>query len=482
VKKIFIVSDCNTKTGIAAANQAKKLLKRFEDKLEFEFPLNYTMSELEEKLRKLSNEYAVLLMIFNLDRGGDYFEMEESRERISRASKVPVYVCWNFYLGKGVVGGAVITGYQQGEEAGKIALRILEGEPAKDIPVLMNTPYQYKYDQNVLDKFGLKISRLSKNIIIINSGKNYLKENWKSLIIFLIIIIIMALYIANLLWTQKNLKISRQNLRQKDIEWNKLAGSLPGLVFRINSEMKFLYINSYFDDLLQSIPGEVIGKHLTELPLRDEIIQINQQALVTALETRETQKVEFKYGSGDNIRAFETTIQPEFDENGNINTLLGIVYDLTDRFKTELQLKNSEQRANEARKIARLGYWEMNIDNYQIRWSQELSEILGVKHDPESQSLDLLCKSINQSKELLLRELKRREMTGDLNFDQTYKIDNTQAKQKFLHERGRISVDENGRALSVYGTVQDITNEKQAELQIRSSEAKFRAIFNHAPM
>ncbi|MDP8219881.1 MAG: hypothetical protein P9X26_00930, partial [Candidatus Stygibacter frigidus] len=93
VKKIFIVSDCNTKTGIAAINQSKKQLKRFEDKLEFEFPLNYTMGELEEKLHKLGNEYAVLLLIFNLDRGGDFFEVDETGERISHASRVPVYVC-----------------------------------------------------------------------------------------------------------------------------------------------------------------------------------------------------------------------------------------------------------------------------------------------------------------------------------------------------------------------------------------------------
>ncbi len=51
-----------------------------------------------------------------------FFEVEETVERISKASRVPVYVCWNYYLDKGVLGGAVISGYQQGEEAGKNCL------------------------------------------------------------------------------------------------------------------------------------------------------------------------------------------------------------------------------------------------------------------------------------------------------------------------------------------------------------------------
>ncbi|MCF7912551.1 MAG: PAS domain S-box protein [Candidatus Cloacimonetes bacterium] len=482
MKKLFIVSDCNTKTGIASIKQARKQLEKYNDRLKIEYPLNYTMEELQEKLRNLDDEYAVLLLIFSLDRDGDFFEVEEAGEKISAAARVPVYACWDFYMGDGVLGGALIKGYDQGNAAGAYALRLLNGEKVSDLPILMKTPFQYKYDQNILKRFGLKLPFSNQKIELINVKKNYLRENWKTLIIFLIIIVIMALYIAKLLNIQRHLKISRQNLKLKDIKWNKLAGSLPGLVFRINRDMEFLYINSYFQDLLKAPPEKIIGSHITEIGLNDEIVQINLQALNAAIESGEPQKADFKFGSGTEIRAFETTIQPEFDENGRINTLLGIVYDLTGRFQAELQLINSEQRANEARRIARLGYWEMDINSYKMNWSGELSEILGLEHDRSRQSLELLCQSINQPKDLLLRELKRREMTGEHHFDQTYKIENARGVHKYLHERGEIIVDENGRAISVYGTVQDITTEKLAEQQIRSSEAKFRAIFNHAPM
>ncbi len=482
VKRLYIVSDCNTKTGIASIQQTRQVLAKYNDRLEIEYPVNYSISELEEKLRSLDDDYAVLLLIFNLDREGVFFEVEESGKRISIASRVPVYVCWDLCLGVGVVGGAITSGFDQGFEAGKIALRILNGERAQDIPILMETPIQYEFDYEILKKYNLKANLIKKKSIVINKKENYLQENWKALLIFLGIIAVMAFYILMLLRTQKNLQESRQNLRQKDLEWNKLAGSLPGLVFRIDKQMTFLYINSFSLEILKLAPEKIIGKHLTELRLSDEIIEINQRAANEAIRTGESQKVEFKYGMGSEIRAFETTIQPEIDENGNINTLLGIVYDLTERYKAEIQLKNSEQRANEARRIARLGYWELDIVNNLMTWSPEFSEILGIKHDVALQSLELLCESVHQPRELLIREIKRRELTGEFLFNQTYKIENAEDKQKYLHVRGEIVTDSLGNTISVYGTVQDITSEKLSEQQIRSSEAKFRAIFNHAPM
>lgn len=482
VTKLFVVSDCNTKTGIAAIQQSRVRLEKYNSRLEIEYPLNYTMGELEGKLSSLDRNYAVLLLIFNLDREGDFFEVEEAAELISQSASVPVYVCWDFYIGKGVVGGAIISGYDQGKEAAGIALRILNGEAAEDIPIVQSTPVRYIYDQTVIDKYNLRAGNLSKKAIIINKKENYLQVHWKTLLIFLGIISAMVFYIISLLRTQRNLKQSRQHLRQKDMEWRELADSLPGFVFRMDRQMRFLYINSFFEDLLNMTPGEIIGRHLTELPLSDEIINVNLEAINAVLEKREAQKVEFKFGIGSEIRAFETSIQPEFGESGEINSLLGIIYDLTERYKTEQELKNSEQRATEARRIARLGYWELDIIKEEISWSSELSEILGIEHEPSNQTLGNICAQVHLPKRELLREIKRRELTGEFRSDEVYRIINAQDQTKYLHVRGKIITNRAGLAISIYGTIQDITSEKLAEQQIRSSEAKFRAIYDHAPM
>ena len=44
---------------------------------------------------------------------------------IARESKVPIYSPYDFNFGHGAVGGLAVLGYDQGETAGRMALRIL---------------------------------------------------------------------------------------------------------------------------------------------------------------------------------------------------------------------------------------------------------------------------------------------------------------------------------------------------------------------
>ncbi|MCF7920191.1 MAG: PAS domain S-box protein [Candidatus Cloacimonetes bacterium] len=482
VKKLYLVSDCNTKTGIAAIQQTRKLITGHEQELEIFYPVNISMNELEEKLADLTDEYAALLLIFNIDRDGNFFDVEEAAELITQASSVPVYACWDFYLKKGVIGGAMTSGYDQGSIAGRYVLDILGGAHPEELAITWDSPVRNIFDMEIIEKFDLKPSRLKGTLEYINNRQNYFQENWRWLLIFLLIITAMAYYIFILLSTQRNLEASRQDLHKKDVEWARLADSLPGLVFRISLEGRFTYINSNFYDLLLKSPEEIIGRKINELNLGERITRINESALERAIASREAQKVEFSYKAGDKQYAFETNIQPEFDEKGELISLLGIVYDLSERYRSEMKLKESEKKATEARKIAHLGYWELDLVKNRMMWSTEISEILGIAHEPENQSLKVLVNSLGADQEEVKSVIRQRVRTGELHFDITHKVENVKNISKWISERGEIITDSNNEAIYIYGTVQDITSEKIAEQQIRSSEAKFRAIFNNAPM
>ena len=75
-------------------------------------------------------------------------------------------------LGHGIVGGSLKSGYFQGKTAAGAARKILHGVRAEDIPIVMDNPSAYMFDYRQLQRFGIRISDLPKDSIIINQPES----------------------------------------------------------------------------------------------------------------------------------------------------------------------------------------------------------------------------------------------------------------------------------------------------------------------
>lgn len=87
---------------------------------------------------------------------------------IRNASSVPIYGSWDFYLDKGIVGGIITRGIDQGRAAGKMALAILEGQAPSSIPIDYNGATIPMFDYRELERFGISHEGLPSNSIVIN--------------------------------------------------------------------------------------------------------------------------------------------------------------------------------------------------------------------------------------------------------------------------------------------------------------------------
>ena len=175
-RQIVVVSD-ETTAGITFRRVVQELIPKLPNSVEFIFLENLNMEEVQERVQNLSPDSFVLLLSFIRDKSGKVFSYEESTALISTASKVPVYSSWDLFLGHGVVGGKMISGYAQGEEAAKMALQILQGEKTVNIPVHEESPNRYMFDYKQMQRFGIKLSSLPKGSIVINRPYSFYIEH-----------------------------------------------------------------------------------------------------------------------------------------------------------------------------------------------------------------------------------------------------------------------------------------------------------------
>ncbi|MDC7221829.1 MAG: ATP-binding protein [Spirochaetales bacterium] len=130
---------------------------------------DHSFEELYQSLSSLDPKEPILLLSLYEDKNGTRLEFSESFDLIYEQANGPIYHLWEHGFGRGILGGCVVNHVRQGEEAGKLALRILEGESPSQIPILEESPNIYLFDYKELQKNRSFKRNLPEEYELINS-------------------------------------------------------------------------------------------------------------------------------------------------------------------------------------------------------------------------------------------------------------------------------------------------------------------------
>lgn len=130
-----------------------------------------------------------------------------------------------------------------------------------------------------------------------------------------------------------------------------------------------------------------------------------------------------------------------------------------------INLQANEERLQQAQRMARLIYWELDIRNNQVNISSNLQEIFNI--DPASiNSLDDLCEYMSSEDEIHLRNLLTRTFkTGKYSMEHTLSV--PQLGDRIVLHQGEVIETYEGMPVRFSSTIQDITETRNAEETIR---------------
>jgi PAS domain S-box-containing protein len=147
-------------------------------------------------------------------------------------------------------------------------------------------------------------------------------------------------------------------------------------------------------------------------------------------------------------------------------------------------LRESERRLAEAQSIAHVGYWDRDSDAGRVTLSGESCRIFGF--EPEERVFDLQQFDekwdtlIHLEDALRIDEAAAAALRGDLRYDVEFRVVRRDGDVRVVHSRGEVTRDEFGRPQRMFGTIQDITELRQAESALRESEQRYRMLFEKA--
>lgn len=151
------------------------------------------------------------------------------------------------------------------------------------------------------------------------------------------------------------------------------------------------------------------------------------------------------------------------------------IHDIAERKKTEEALKKSEASLANAQRIARLGNWDWDIVADDLRWSEEIYRIFGLSPHEFGATYEAFLNSVHPGD----REFVKRSVNMALHEGRPYSIDHRivlpDGTERIVHEQAEVIFDKEGRPVRMSGTVQDITEFKCLEDELRHAQ-KMEAI------
>ena len=144
----------------------RQAFEPYTKQFDFIYLTRLPFAEIEEKVKNLPEQTVILFSLLWQDGNGKAFVPREAASILAKEANAPVYGILDSYFGDGIVGGRMFSMEMSGVRAGEMALRILRGEKASNIPMSSQGTTINKFDWRQFKRFGIREDRLPPDSIV----------------------------------------------------------------------------------------------------------------------------------------------------------------------------------------------------------------------------------------------------------------------------------------------------------------------------
>ena len=283
--------------------------------------------------------------------------------------------------------------------------------------------------------------------------------------------------IAELESAESERKQSEESLKESEAKYRVYVDNSPNGIFITDSSGRFIDVNVASFKLLGYSRDEILDMSIPDA-LAPESLEAGMKGFETLIKTGSFDS-DLSFTKKDGSKVFMYIATSKISED----RFIVVCNDVTDHKLAEEALRESENSLNKAQEIAHVGSWQWNLADNTFVLSDEMCRIYGITDRSQFTTLrSHLDGIIHPDDEERITQAANEVADSGAGGALVYRVLLPNEKILWI-EAAPPEVkqfDKNGHPKVVVGTVQDITERKQAEETLQESEAKYAAVVQQA--
>lgn len=273
-------------------------------------------------------------------------------------------------------------------------------------------------------------------------------------------------------------KLIEENSRKAHGNLTTLLEAIPDLIFEVGMDSKIFYYQAHNQNLLAVPSDQIIGKYFKDIMPAD-VTEICFAAIKEADENGWSIGKQYSLQLPHGKNWFELSVSPINDNSLSNKRYIMLARDINDRKQAEEKVLASEHLLNQTQNIAQLGSYFLDYTTGKWTSSTTLNTIFGIDAIADK-TIDLWISIVHPEWKTIMTDYFINEVIGKKShFNKEYKIITLDTKEeRWVHGMGEMTFNSEGQPLSLIGSIQDITQRKQAEIELQEHKDNLLSIFN----
>ncbi|HKK48309.1 MAG TPA: PAS domain S-box protein, partial [Alkalispirochaeta sp.] len=279
-------------------------------------------------------------------------------------------------------------------------------------------------------------------------------------------------------------KHALRDLAESERRFADVAVAAGEYIWEIDTSGTYTSITPAVEPLLGYSMEEILGHSPYDFMPTDEAARVQELLHVYAAEKSSWQGLEHVSVRSDGTVVHQRVSGlPIIDATGELLGFRGTGRDITAEKNAETAHRALSERLELATESAGLGIWDYDITSGRLDWDDRMFQLYGIDPSDFSHGLDDWTRhQLPQSRETAISRF-----TAAIESGTTFEAEITIERPKdgeirILQGQAQVIRDSNGRAVRVVGINRDITQQEENRRRLSSEEAKFRTLFELAPV
>ena len=308
------------------------------------------LAEIENELANAPKRSAIFYGIMTRDAAGILQEYEEALERLHQVASAPMFGYSKEQLGKGIVGGSLISMRDCGLQGARIAQRILDGESPEDIESITIKPGQAVYDWRELKRWDIPHSQLPRNHLLAYQPPTLWESHRSSVLVVTTALLALAGGVVLLAAARRRARVSEVRLRSTTeaahVGWWE-AGTMGHEIVHVSPVWRAMF--GFSED-------DVITTEKTLQRIHSNDVDAVRSKIETTMMHHEDFEMEYRVRHDDgSVHWLATRGRAELINGGRRKRMRGVTMDITEHKRAEEELNLRRDELAHLGRVAALG-------------------------------------------------------------------------------------------------------------------------------